>query len=827
MRGRETIAPAVGHPQFAMQALLRADRRSRARRSTLLGDAAAHGRERLRLRGACGRRAATDRWQTSWPAPISPRRSNARSTTLARDRSRQCRGGGARHRGRAARGRRDAGQDRGAGHARPRAGAPRARGAGALERRGRRFRRRCARRHAGRRVRAARRRGGARRPCAGDAARLLKHPLLRLGAAAGAHARAIAALERAVLRGPRPRPGTAGLAARARDLPRRACASCGAGADPTCIGPIRAPSSRCRARCGRRLVARLAAALRRWRRCRARRARSPTSRPATARCRSARAPSERRRRRFRGRRRRRRWPPRSTRSRPCDRAGFRRGAGRLCRAVPRRRSPTAWCAGRACRACACASTACSKRGCRTSTASCSAAWSKASGRRRRAPIPGSAGRCATRSASICRSGASGCRRTTSRRRWAPSEVILSLSPPSLPARRRCLALRAAARRGRGRAALERRARRAARAISTGRARSIGRPRCKRIKQPAPKPPRAARPTALSVTEIEHLAARSLHDLRQARAQAARARSRSTLPPGARRPRHRDPRRARRVHQDLRGRAAGRSRRRADRDRRASTSRRSTTIPEARAFWWPRFERIARWFAGWERGAARRRLQRCTPRSAARSRSRSASATFTLRARADRIERLRRRPLRHPRLQDRHACRPRSRCASASRRSSRSKPRSCAAAASPASPRAARSRELAYVRAQGRRAAGRAARRSTSRTATPTSRPTRALAQAQRAGRRASRTSSSRICSLVLSDVEEPLRRLRPSRAREGMVGRPAAMTRTTRGGGGMNAPRIIPPTPCCGCRSRRPTRRCRPGSRPMPARARPTCWRSA
>ncbi|TMJ96584.1 MAG: double-strand break repair protein AddB, partial [Alphaproteobacteria bacterium] len=41
---------------------------------------------------------------------------------------------------------------------------------------------------------------------------LLKHPLLRLGAVAGAHARAIAVLEKAVLRGPRPRPGTAGLA---------------------------------------------------------------------------------------------------------------------------------------------------------------------------------------------------------------------------------------------------------------------------------------------------------------------------------------------------------------------------------------------------------------------------------------------------------------------------------------------------------------------------------------------------------------------------------------------------------------------------------------
>ena len=40
---------------------------------------------------------------------------------------------------------------------------------------------------------------------------LLKHPLLRLQAAPGAHAIAIATLERALLRGPRPRPGSNGL----------------------------------------------------------------------------------------------------------------------------------------------------------------------------------------------------------------------------------------------------------------------------------------------------------------------------------------------------------------------------------------------------------------------------------------------------------------------------------------------------------------------------------------------------------------------------------------------------------------------------------------
>src|SRR5665647_1123379 len=41
---------------------------------------------------------------------------------------------------------------------------------------------------------------------------LLKHPLLRLDAAAGQHAGAIATLECALLRGPRPRPGSSGLA---------------------------------------------------------------------------------------------------------------------------------------------------------------------------------------------------------------------------------------------------------------------------------------------------------------------------------------------------------------------------------------------------------------------------------------------------------------------------------------------------------------------------------------------------------------------------------------------------------------------------------------
>ena len=55
---------------------------------------------------------------------------------------------------------------------------------------------------------------------------LLKHPLLRLGARRDAHTGAIAALELAVLRGPRPKPGTEGLIAGADEFPRPARRRC-------------------------------------------------------------------------------------------------------------------------------------------------------------------------------------------------------------------------------------------------------------------------------------------------------------------------------------------------------------------------------------------------------------------------------------------------------------------------------------------------------------------------------------------------------------------------------------------------------------------------
>jgi ATP-dependent helicase/nuclease subunit B len=159
---------------------------------------------------------------------------------------------------------------------------------------------------------------------------------------------------------------------------------------------------------------------------------------------------------------------------------------------------------------------------------------------------------------------------------------------------------------------------------------------RRVKKPAPKPPRAARPTALSVTEIENwlrdpytIYARHILNLRELDA--------VDLPPGA-------ADRGILIHgalgeftktyagalpADPEGVLAGIAQKHfaALQD-----------YPEARAFWWPRFVRIARWFAGWE-------LERRPDIAALLAESYGTitislgERSFSLRARADRIERL--------------------------------------------------------------------------------------------------------------------------------------------------------------------------------------------
>ena len=238
------------------------------------------------------------------------------------------------------------------------------------------------------------------------------------------------------------------------------------------------------------------------------------------------------------------------------------------------------------------------------TAWCSAAWSKASGRRRRAAIPGSAGRCGTSSGSICPSGASAFPRTTSRNRSAREDVILTRAAkpggaPTVASRfLQRLAAVAGETRWDGRDAGA-----ATRYLQY--ARALDQPdEVKPVARPQPKPPRAARPTHLSVTEIEHwlrdpYTIYAKHILKLLPLDAVDT----------------PPRRADRgtvIHDaigDFTKLHPASPARRSAATRCARSARSSfaplVDYPEARAFWWPRFQRIARWFAEWEAVAPRR------------------------------------------------------------------------------------------------------------------------------------------------------------------------------------------------------------------------------
>jgi ATP-dependent helicase/nuclease subunit B len=159
---------------------------------------------------------------------------------------------------------------------------------------------------------------------------------------------------------------------------------------------------------------------------------------------------------------------------------------------------------------------------------------------------------------------------------------------------------------------------------------------KRSARPAPKPPRAARPTALSVTEIENwlrdpytIYARHILRLRELPA--------VDLPPGA-------ADRGTLIHgalseftrifadglpADPAGALVGIG---------AKHFAALEDYPEARAFWWPRFTRIARWLAGWER-ARRDNMAALSAEISGAIEIPLGDRVLTLRARADRIERL--------------------------------------------------------------------------------------------------------------------------------------------------------------------------------------------
>jgi ATP-dependent helicase/nuclease subunit B len=118
-----------------------------------------------------------------------------------------------------------------------------------------------------------------------------------------------------------------------------------------------------------------------------------------------------------------------------------------------------------------------------------------------------------------------------------------------------------------------------------------------IKQPEPRPPRAARPTALAVTEVEHwlrdpYTIYAKHILRLARLDPV------DMPPSA-------ADRGSAIHAAV-GRFAQAFAQALPADAEAELLRIGREefaplddYPEARALWWPRFRRIARWLAAWE------------------------------------------------------------------------------------------------------------------------------------------------------------------------------------------------------------------------------------
>jgi ATP-dependent helicase/nuclease subunit B len=159
---------------------------------------------------------------------------------------------------------------------------------------------------------------------------------------------------------------------------------------------------------------------------------------------------------------------------------------------------------------------------------------------------------------------------------------------------------------------------------------------KRIGRPMPSPPRAARPASLSVTDVESwlrdpytIYAKHILKLRELDA--------VDLPPGA-------ADRGIVIHAALseftKAFAAGLPADPAD-ALIAIGAHHFTTLqdyPEACGFWWPRFRRIARWFAGWE-AQRRGKVAALAAETSGKIEFRLRDSVFTLRARADRIERL--------------------------------------------------------------------------------------------------------------------------------------------------------------------------------------------
>jgi ATP-dependent helicase/nuclease subunit B len=157
-----------------------------------------------------------------------------------------------------------------------------------------------------------------------------------------------------------------------------------------------------------------------------------------------------------------------------------------------------------------------------------------------------------------------------------------------------------------------------------------------VKRPEPKPARDARPTSLSVTEIETWL-RDPYSIYARHVLKLQPLDAIDTPPGARD-------RGTVIHEAI-GRFTAKYKDALPNDAFGELIRLGEEefavledFPEARAFWWPRYRRIARWFADFE---VRRRagVRAISAEIGAKLDIPLGNRTFTLRTRADRIEHL--------------------------------------------------------------------------------------------------------------------------------------------------------------------------------------------
>jgi ATP-dependent helicase/nuclease subunit B len=169
------------------------------------------------------------------------------------------------------------------------------------------------------------------------------------------------------------------------------------------------------------------------------------------------------------------------------------------------------------------------------------------------------------------------------------------------------------------------------------ARSLDRPvRRAEFKRPAPTPPRQARPDRLSVTDVENWL-RDPYTIYAKHVLRLRPLDPVDTPPGA-------ADRGTVIHAaiaEFTARYAQQLPADAEAELIAIGVKHFAPLddfPEARAFWWPRYRRIARWFAAWER-ERRSKITTLYAEIDGAWRVALGERTFRLAARADRIERL--------------------------------------------------------------------------------------------------------------------------------------------------------------------------------------------